>query len=104
MSHVVRSQHSACDRTFMKVADGWASAYEALRSPDKEIQRCMLDAQRETSRLEAIVHQLADAIHRDGLASHGAVALFQESNRQLKRELDEFSLDAIALVSIGRTT
>ncbi len=102
MSQVARRQSDECDPAFIRFNAGTLSAYEVLRSPAVEIQRCILDAQREASRLEAIVHQLAAAIHRDGIASFGAVALFQESNRQLKRELDEFTLDSLALVSIGR--
>ena len=104
MSHVVRSQLSAGDQTSRGFSDGRVSPHEALRSPETEIQHCLLEAQRESRRLEAIVHQLAAAIHRDGLPSYGAVALFRESNRQLKRDLDEFTLDTIALLSILRST
>lgn len=71
--------------------------------PVAEIDRCILETQRQMQRLEEIVRRLAAPHIRDNLASMPAVALFLEGNLRLKHELDEFELDSLALVTIARS-
>ena len=104
MGYDIRLQSSGHEPPFIHFPNGMVSSDDAILVPELAIQRCMLDAQRQVHRLEAILHGLASVIHGGSATSFGAVALFQESNRRLKRELDEFSLDAAALAMIVRST
>ncbi len=103
MGYDIRLHSSGHEPPFIRFPIGMASSQETILQPELAIQRCMLDAQRQVHRLEAILHGLTSVIHCGSATSFGAVALFQESNRRLKRELDEFSLDAAALVTIVRS-
>ena len=72
--------------------------------PSAEIARCLLEAQRQMHRIEEIVCRLAAPPVRDNLASIPAVALLGEGSLRLKRELDEFELDSLALLTIARSS
>ncbi len=72
--------------------------------PGAEITRCLLETQRQIDRLEEIVRRLAEPPVRDNLASMPAVSLLREGSLRLKRELDEFELDSLALVTIARSS
>ncbi len=80
-----------------------ASANEApvLRSADQSLEYCLLETQRQVQRLEAIVHRLTSiAIHSIDPPT-GVLTLLHESNRRLRTEVDEFSLDShIALTLV----
>ncbi len=103
MGYDLRLQSSGDEPPFIHFSNGTVSSSESILLPEAAIERCMLDAQRQVHRLEAILHGLTSAMNYGNVASFGAVALFEESNRRLKRELDEFSLDALAVASIVRS-
>lgn len=94
-------QHPSTDEPpRITVPNGAASPREAMLLPAQDMQRCLLDAQRQVHRLEAILHHLVSVISCDSVVPFGAVALFEESNRRLERELYEFHLDSLALAAI----
>ncbi len=73
-----------------------------LDTLDRTLQQCLLETQRQVSRLEAIVRRLSSIASWAPETPVGALALIEESNRRLQREVTEFSLDSQAVIKIVR--
>lgn len=91
----------------LSVSDGGGHAHgvrprQVDRTLDETLERCLLETQRQVCRLEAMVHRLAAVATHAVDAPPGAVTLMQEGNRRLQREVDEFTLDTHAVLSMVR--
>ena len=87
----------------LTISDGGAaSESQIMRSADQSLEYCLLETQRQVQRLEEIVHRLTALSGRIMEPPKGVMTLIQESNRRLRNEVDEFSLDSHAVVNLVR--
>ena len=104
MQPPIRGHAERIATPILTVSDGCPPGEShVLRSADQSLEYCLLETQRQVQRLEEIVHRLASIAGRSVEAPTGVMTLIQESNRRLRSEVDEFSLDSHAAVTLVRS-